>query len=116
MTWFLIGAVFLVGIWGVIALPNLIKKVVAISIANSAIIVFFVYFGSLSGGTAPILSPDAPAGVPPVDPVPQALMLTAIVVGVCITALALALVYRLYQRHGTLDIRVIEKAVWKLDE
>lgn len=116
MSWYLIAAIFVVGIWGVIAIPNLIKKVIALSIANSAIIVFFVYFGSLSGRTAPILSPDAPAGVPPVDPLPQALMLTAIVVGVCITALALALIYRLYKRYGTLDARAIERAVWELDE
>ena len=116
MSWYLIAAIFVVGIWGVIALPNLIKKVIALSVANSAIIVFFVYFGSLSGSTAPILSPDAPVGVRPVDPLPQALMLTAIVVGVCITALALALIYRLYKRYGTLDARVIERAVWKLDE
>jgi multicomponent Na+:H+ antiporter subunit C len=48
----------------------------------------------------------------PVDPLPQALMLTAIVVGVCIVALALALVHRLYRRFETLDIREIERQVW----
>lgn len=109
MSWYLIGAIFLVGIWGVISQPNLIKKVVALGIANSAIIMFFVYFGSLLGDTAPILvGPD----VRPVDPVPQALMLTAIVVGICVTALALVLVYRLYRRFGTLDAREIESRVW----
>jgi multicomponent Na+:H+ antiporter subunit C len=43
-------------------------------------------------------------------------MLTAIVVGVCVIALALALVYRLYQRYGTLDAREIERKVWKAHE
>jgi len=112
MSWYLIGAIFLVGVWGVISIPNLIKKVVALSIANSAIILFFIYFGSLSGEEAPILIEGATS---PVDPLPQALMLTAIVVGVCIVALALLLVYRLYLRYGTLDIRTIERAVWKRD-
>jgi multicomponent Na+:H+ antiporter subunit C len=112
MTWYLIGAIFLVGLWGVISLPNLIKKVVALSIANSAIILFFVYFGSLSGDTAPIMTGDVGR---PVDPLPQALMLTAIVVGVCVVTLALVLVYRLYRRYGTLDIREIERLVWKSD-
>jgi multicomponent Na+:H+ antiporter subunit C len=113
MAWYLIGAVFLVGVWGLITLPNLIKKVVALNIANSAIILLFVYFGSLSGDAAPIAT-DRP-GIP-VDPVPQALMLTAIVVGVCVVALALVLVYRLYRRFGTLDIRDIERTVWKSDD
>ena len=113
MSWYLIGAIFLVGIWGVIAVPNLIKKVVALSIANSGIILFFVYFGSLSGETAPILTGEPGR---PVDPLPQALMLTAIVVGVCVVALALVLVYRLYRRYQTLDIREIERRVWKADE
>ncbi|HPF33546.1 MAG TPA: NADH-quinone oxidoreductase subunit K, partial [Candidatus Sabulitectum sp.] len=43
-------------------------------------------------------------------------MLTAIVVGVCVMALALVLVYRLYLKFGTLDIREIERKAWKLDD
>ena len=113
MAWYLIGALFLTGLWGVISLPNLVKKVAALSIANSAIILFFVYFGSLSGETAPILTGNQGR---PVDPLPQALMLTAIVVGICVISLALALVYRLYRRYQTLDIRKIERRVWKADE
>ena len=89
MNWYLIGAIFVVGLWGVIAIPNLVKKIVALSLMNSAIILFFVSFGSLSGDTAPILTGTEGT---PVDPLPQALMLTAIVVGVCVVALALVLV------------------------
>lgn len=109
MAWYLIGTIFLVGIWGVISLPNLVKKVIGLSIANSAIILFFVYYGSLSGDTAPILTADTGR---PVDPLPQALMLTAIVVGICVVTLALVLIYRLYRRFGTLDAREIERRVW----
>lgn len=104
------AAVFLVGIWGIVAHPNLIKKVVGLSIANSAIIMLFIYYGSLAGRGAPI---SVTAAERPVDPVPQALMLTAIVVGICMVALALVLVYRLYRRFGTLDMREIERRVWK---
>lgn len=113
MAWYLIGAIFLTGVWGLIALPNMLKKIVALNIANSAIILLFIYFGSLSGDSAPILTGEEGT---PVDPLPQALMLTAIVVGVCVVALSLVLVYRLYLRHGTLDIREIERAVWGRDE
>jgi multicomponent Na+:H+ antiporter subunit C len=132
-TWYLIGAIFLVGLWGVIAEGNIIKKIIALSISNSAIIMLFIFFGSRSGNTAPILTgplaADAAADgvattnggtaiVPPVpvDPIPQALTLTAIVVGICVVALALVLAYRLYQRYGTLDATELENLVWKRDE
>ncbi len=112
MAWFLIGGIFLVGLWGVMHKANMIKKVMGLSIANSAIILLFIYYGSLSGRTAPIEG----SGETMVDPLPQALMLTAIVVGVCVMALALVLVYRLYLKFGTLDMREIEKKAWKLHE
>lgn len=110
MNWYLIGAIFLAGIWGVVAHPNLIKKVVGLSIANSAIIMLFIYYGSFAGSGAPI---EVTGSNQPVDPVPQALMLTAIVVGICVVALALVIVYRLYRRFGTLDMGEIERRVWK---
>lgn len=110
MTLYLIGGVFLVGLWGLLARRNLIKKVMALNIASTAIVLFFVYYGSLSGSTAPIVTESSE---PMVDPVPQALMLTAIVVGVCVVALGLALVYRLYQRFKTLDLPAIERQVWR---
>ncbi len=112
MTWYLIGAIFLLGLWGVIGLKNLVKQVIALSIANSAIIMLFVYYASLSGEDAPIMDT---AGIP-VDPIPHALMLTAIVVGICIVALALALVYVLYQRYGTLNMDELEDRIWKADD
>ena len=102
----LAGALLLVGLWGVLALPNLVKKVVALAIANSAVILLFVLGGSSLGDRAPILSR---AGLEVVDPVPQALMLTAIVVGVSVTALALCLAVGLYERFGTLDADKIER-------
>jgi multicomponent Na+:H+ antiporter subunit C len=112
MAWYLIGAVLLIGLWGLLAKRNLIKKILALSIANSGIVMFFIYYGSRSGATAPINPPD---GKEMVDPLPQALMLTAIVVGVCVMALALVLVYRLYARFRTLDVREIERRLWKGD-
>jgi multicomponent Na+:H+ antiporter subunit C len=112
MSWYLIGAIFLVGIWGIMARHNMVKKVMALSIANSAVMLLFVYQGALSGDTAPI---EGGAGTM-ADPLPQALMLTAIVVGVCVMALALVLVYRLYLKFGTLDIREVERKAWKLDD
>ncbi|MBN2585662.1 MAG: NADH-quinone oxidoreductase subunit K [Candidatus Fermentibacteraceae bacterium] len=110
MVWILIGAIFMVGLWGVVNRANMVKKVMGLSIANSGIILLFVYYGSLSGDTAPIEG----GGGAMVDPMPQALMLTAIVVGVCVMAMALVLVYRLYMKYGTLDMREVERKAWRL--
>jgi len=102
----LIVGIFLVGVCGLVLCGNLIKKVIAMNIVNSSIVILFIYLGSLSGEEAPILLEKTG---PVVDPVPQALMLTAIVVGICLTALALSFVYRLFRKYGTLNIHEIEK-------
>ena len=115
MAWYLMGAIFLTGLWGVLRLHNMVKKVMALNISNSAIILLFLYHGSLSGSTAPIETVPPETGLM-VDPLPQALMLTAIVVGVCIMALALALTDRLYQIFGSVDIRRIESEAWRLHD
>jgi multicomponent Na+:H+ antiporter subunit C len=107
---YLILALFLLGIWGLIRKSNLIKKVIALTLVNSSLIILFVYLGSLSGSTAPIMLQGlTPDGV--VDPLPQALTLTAIVIGICVTALALVLVARIYGHYGTLDTRRLDRAV-----
>jgi len=112
---YLILALFLMGVWGLLQKPNAIKKVIALNIINSAIIIFFLYEGQ--GGSDPKSAPILVQGVGSiVDPLPQALMLTAIVVGVCLTALALTLVYLMYQRYHTLDMREIETQVRQDDE
>jgi len=109
---YLIGLIFLVGLWGVLSKHNIIKKIIALSIMNGAIVMFFVHHGARFGTTAPILEGAPSAAAAMVDPLPQALMLTAIVVGICIIALGLALVVLLHRRFATLDIRRIEAEAW----
>ena len=104
----LILLIFLLGVWGVLAKRNVIKKVMALNIINSAVIMAFIYIGSLPGGSAPILVEGVTEIV---DPIPQALMLTAIVVGICTTALALTFVYKMYQKYHSLDIAEIERHI-----
>jgi multicomponent Na+:H+ antiporter subunit C len=106
MAGYLILALLLVGFWGVLALRHLVRKIIALNIASSAIILLFLQRGAERGVSAPILV----EGVRDiVDPVPQALMLTAIVVGVCLTALGLVLAYRIQRKYGTMDIREAER-------
>jgi multicomponent Na+:H+ antiporter subunit C len=102
----------LTGVAGVILADNLIKKIMSLGILNSALVILFVWAGSLSGSEAPILL----AGVRDiVDPLPQAVMLTAIVIGVCVTAVALALVLRIYDHYGTVSRRRLEELRNKTD-
>lgn len=104
----LCGAILLAGLAGLIWNRSLIKKVAALSVMNSAVILLFVLGGAETGIRAPILTGT---DLPVVDPLPQALMLTAIVVGVAVTALALVLAVRLHERFGTLDSREIEQRI-----
>jgi multicomponent Na+:H+ antiporter subunit C len=109
----LILLLILVGIGGMILTDNLIKKVMSLSILNSALVILFVWGGSLAGGEAPILL----AGVREiVDPLPQAIMLTAIVIGICVTAVALALVLRIYKFWGTVSRHRLEELAKIRDE
>ena len=113
MTEALILGLFGIGVAGLIRCDSLIRKVMALNILNSAAIVLFVYFGSQSGTEAPILL----AGVADVvDPLPQALMLTAIVIGIATTAVALALVVRTYRTFGAVSVREIERRLREHNE
>jgi len=110
MVGYLIIFLFILGIWGMIKKDNLIKKVIALNIFNSSIVIFFIYLGSRTGSTAPIMVQGARDIV---DPLPQALMLTAIVIGISLTALALSFILKIYKEYKTLSISRIQK---KLDD
>lgn len=104
------GAIILIliltGVAGVILSDNLLKKIMSLTILNNAVVILFVWGGSLTGEEAPIML----AGVRNiVDPLPQAVMLTDIVIGICVTAVALAIVLRIHERWGTVSRRKIEE-------
>ena len=102
----------LVAVAGLILTDNLIKKVVSLSILNSALVILFVWAGSLGGSEAPILLPGV---LDIVDPLPQAVMLTAIVIGICLTAVALAIVLRIHKCYGTVSRGRLEELTRKDD-
>lgn len=113
MTPYLVLALFLLGVWGLVRKHDLIRKVIALNLASAALLILFVWLGSLSGSAAPILVRRLAEVV---DPLPQALMLTAIVIGICLTALALLLAVRIHRSYGTLDIRSIERILRDQEE
>lgn len=95
-------AVILLGLYGALTKRNTIKMIMSLYIMNSGVILFFVSLGYLSGGQAAIFEDGSRLMV---DPLPQAVMLTTIVIGLVITALALALALKIYEEYGTLDVR-----------
>ncbi|MDX9994673.1 MAG: sodium:proton antiporter [Rhodocyclaceae bacterium] len=97
----------LIGFYGALTNRNLLRMIVAFTVADTGVNVVIVSVGHLHGRTAPILdravaAADAVQRI--IDPVPQALVLTAIVIGVGVTALMLAYAWRIYRQHRTLDI------------
>ena len=106
-------ALVLIGLYAVLVKKHLTKIVIGLSVIDSGINLLFVAIGYIKGGTAPIFSPGNEDAVNRmVDPVPQALVLTAIVIGFAVTAVALSLVIRLYKHHNTARIDQIKTLKW----
>ncbi len=103
----------IIGLYAVLLKKHLVKIVIGLSIIDAGIHLLFVAVGYIQNGTAPIFSPGyEQAANRMVDPVPQALVLTAIVIGFAVTALALSLVIRLYKHHHTANIDQIKSLKW----
>ncbi|MCC0022787.1 MAG: NADH-quinone oxidoreductase subunit K [Hyphomicrobiaceae bacterium] len=108
-------ALILLGIFGALTNRNLLRMIVAFSIASTGVNVVLVSIGYLPGRTAPILDAAVPlesAAAQIVDPVPQALVLTAIVIGLGVTALMLAYAYSLFRHRKSLDISDFTELKW----
>jgi len=89
-----------IGVYTMIDAKNLVKKIIGLNVFQVSVFLFLVSSGYLEGAEPAIVKDG---GGPYVNPLPHVLILTAIVVGVSLTALALALVVRVYQEYGTLD-------------
>ncbi|PSP77403.1 cation:proton antiporter [Halobacteriales archaeon QS_4_69_225] len=98
----------IVGLYMMIASPNLVKKIIGLNVFQSAVFLFFVAAAYVAGGAPAIVPPDGGGG-PYVSPLPHVIVLTAIVVGVSLTAVALALVVRIHEEYGTVDEAVLEE-------
>jgi multicomponent Na+:H+ antiporter subunit C len=99
-------ALIIIGLYAVVFRRNLIKIVIGITIVQSGVNLFLITLGYREGGVAPIYT-SLPAGtIYPAEmvfPVPQALTLTSIVIGLAVLALMLSLVIHIFRQYGTLD-------------
>lgn len=97
----------LIGLWGMLTQRNMIRIIIGFSLMDTGIHMVMVSIGYVTGGTAPIINdavPIAEAASRVVDPVPSALVLTAIVIGLGVTAVMLSFAVRIYKTHRTLMI------------
>ena len=107
--------VILIGLWGLLTQKNLIKIVIGFALFDTGIHIVMVSIGYVKSRTAPILDNAidiSNAANIVVDPVPQALVLTAIVIGLGITALMLTYVLKMYQKKKSLEINNYNDLKW----
>lgn len=98
--YWLVVFLMMAGLFAVMSRANLVKKVMGLSIFQASVFVFYITSGKLFGDTAPIIDERFSTYA---NPLPQVLILTAIVVGVATTAVALALIVRIKEAYGTIE-------------
>lgn len=104
--YWIVVVLMLIGFYIVIAYENLIKKLVGLSIFQTAVFFLYISMGKVRGGTAPILDEQWQLYS---NPLPHVLILTAIVVGVATTALGLSLVVRIQEAYGSIEEHEIQE-------
>ncbi|HPR58043.1 MAG TPA: cation:proton antiporter subunit C [Bacteroidales bacterium] len=109
-------ALMLTGLWGGFTQKNLLKIILSFSIFDTGLNILIVALGYLPGRTAPIIEGEVVTqenlALVAIDPVPQALVLTAIVIGFGITALMLVFALKMNQDKKTLDINQFNDLKW----
>lgn len=96
------AVVLLIGLYAVVAKLNLVKRMIGLTIFQAAVFLLYISMDKVEGGTAPIIQNGVTSAVFS-NPLPQVLILTAIVVGIATTALGLAVVVRIREEYGTVE-------------
>lgn len=98
---------FFIGVYGLIARRNIVKTIISIGIMEAAVILFFIAANFSHASVPPV---GTVGRVDMADPLPQALMITAIVIGVGVKAVSLTMFISLYHKYGTTNwVKVIKK-------
>ena len=100
----------MIGFYAVVAKRNLVKKLIGLSLFQAAVFLLYITMGKVDDGTAPIF-PETGAAIFS-NPLPQVLILTAIVVGISTTALGLGIVVRVKEEYGSIE----ENEIQEIDE
>ena len=116
LNYWLFIVLMMTGLYIVVARSNLVKKLVGLNIFQVSVFMLYISIGKITGGTAPIFPTDMKVDPDVIysNPLPHVLILTAIVVGIATTSLALALIVRIREEYNTIDeagILEIESAI-----
>ncbi len=108
-------ALVLIGFWGMLGHRNILRIIIGFSLINTGLHLVMVATGYVTGGTAPII--DKALSIPEatvrsVDPIPAALVVTAIVIGFSVTAVMLAFAIRIHDAKKTLSIDALTESKW----
>jgi multicomponent Na+:H+ antiporter subunit C len=112
LIYFLNSILFVLGLYCLIAKKHLVKKIIGMVIMEYAINLFILLIGYKDAGIPPIFLPGMDLTnftQHSVDPLPQVLVLTSIVIGMSILALMVAISLRLYEKYKTFDMSEIRR-------
>jgi multicomponent Na+:H+ antiporter subunit C len=104
-----------IGLWGMLAHRHLIRIIIGFALIGTGLHIVLVATGYITEGTAPIIDralSRAEAGQRAIDPIPSALVVTAIVIGFSVTAIMLSYAIRLYGAKKTFDIGAFTESKW----
>lgn len=102
------AVLLMIGFYAVIAKLNLIKKLIGLTLFQAAVFLLYISMGKVEGGTAPIFQAGAEDQLYS-NPLPQVLILTAIVVGISTLALGLGIVVRIKEEYGSIEENEIQE-------
>lgn len=105
----------LIGFWGMLTQGNLIRMIIGFSLTDTGVHMVMVSIGYVTGGSAPIIDASLPAAeavARVVDPVPSALVLTAIVIGLGVSAVMLSFAVRMQRSRKSLMIEDFAESKW----
>jgi multicomponent Na+:H+ antiporter subunit C len=101
--YFIYIALMMLGIYGMISKKNLMKKLISMNIFQTSIMLFFISIGYKQGATIPIITEGLQTASAYINPLPHVLILTAIVVSVGTTGVAIAILIALFKKVGSLE-------------
>ena len=107
LPYFAVMGLILIGLYALLFKRNLIKMIIGITLIQSGVNLFLITLGYRENSTAPIYT-SSPGGIMSL-PIPQALTLTSIVIGVAVLALMLSLVMQIYRHYHSLDVRKVRR-------
>ena len=106
--------IFFIGVYGLCARRNIIKTIISLGIMGGGVILFFLSINRTAESMPPIFTSNIAVAA---DPLPQALVITAIVVGISVTAVALIMFIAMYHKYGTTNwLKVMKHRLEREDE